>query len=97
MKATSVFLLCILGAALLSTVLCQSAIGQDSCCFTFHPRRVNKDLIRSYSFTDPKCPKAGAIFVIVKKNVNICVDPSLAWVENTMKYLDEKNNQWRSD
>ncbi|XP_012716845.1 C-C motif chemokine 36.1 [Fundulus heteroclitus] len=93
MKATSVFLLCILGAALLSTVLCQNGIGPDNCCFKFYPRRVKRDLIRSYNFTDHRCPKAGAIFVTVKNNQNICVDPSLAWVENTMKYLDEKNLQ----
>uniref|UniRef100_A0A3B5LA39 Chemokine interleukin-8-like domain-containing protein n=1 Tax=Xiphophorus couchianus TaxID=32473 RepID=A0A3B5LA39_9TELE len=42
MKAQHVFLLCVLGAALLSTVLCSNGIGPDDCCFKFYRRQIRK-------------------------------------------------------
>uniref|UniRef100_UPI0037E98C2D C-C motif chemokine 36.1 n=1 Tax=Semicossyphus pulcher TaxID=241346 RepID=UPI0037E98C2D len=90
MRASHILLLCMLGAALLSSVLCSSEIGPDDCCFKFYPRRVNKTLIRSYYMTDYRCPKTGAILV-TKKGRNICVDPNLSWVEGIMKHVDESS------
>ncbi|KAM6909496.1 C-C motif chemokine 36.1 [Xenentodon cancila] len=91
MRTTQILLLCILGAALLSTVLCNNGIGPDDCCFKFYPRRINKILIASYYMTDYRCQKTGAIFVTKKTGRHICVDPNLSWVENIMKTVDENS------
>ncbi|XP_032439201.1 eotaxin-like [Xiphophorus hellerii] len=91
MKAQHVFLLCVLGAALLSTVLCSNGIGPDDCCFKFYRRQMKKTAIRSYYFTDYRCPKAAVILVTEQNRRHICVDASLLWVENMMRHLDEKD------
>ncbi|KAM3590292.1 uncharacterized protein V6R79_007099 [Siganus canaliculatus] len=62
----------------------------DDCCFSFYPRRLNKNLVREYDLTDDRCSKRGVI-LITKKSRRICADPGLTWVENIMKSLDESN------
>ncbi|KAI3376628.1 hypothetical protein L3Q82_017062 [Scortum barcoo] len=86
MRTSYILLLCILGAALLSSVNCRIQIGPD-CCFKFYPRRVNRKLVRSYYLTDYRCPKSGVILVTQKAHY-ICADPSLSWVESIMKSVD---------
>ncbi|XP_044039701.1 C-C motif chemokine 3-like [Siniperca chuatsi] len=90
MKTSHIFLLCILGAALLYSVICSNEVGPDDCCFKFYPRRVKKNLIHSYYMTDYRCPKTGAILV-TQKSRHICADPNLSWVENIMKSVDESS------
>ncbi|XP_051231294.1 C-C motif chemokine 3-like [Dicentrarchus labrax] len=89
MRTSHILLLCILGAALLSSVICSNGTGPDDCCFKFYPRKINKKLIRDYILTDNRCPKTGVI-LITQKSRHICADPSLSWVENIMKCVDEK-------
>uniref|UniRef100_A0A3Q2E6F9 Chemokine interleukin-8-like domain-containing protein n=1 Tax=Cyprinodon variegatus TaxID=28743 RepID=A0A3Q2E6F9_CYPVA len=89
MKAVNIFLLCFLGAALLSAVLCDNTTGPDGCCFQFYPWRIMKSFIGSYYYTDHRCPKA-AVFGHNKESENICLDPNLVWVERIMRHLDEK-------
>ncbi|GAA6221708.1 C-C motif chemokine 3-like [Lates japonicus] len=89
MRTVHILLLCIVGAALLSPVVCNSAIGPDDCCFSFYPRRVKKDLVKGYYMSDHRCPRTGVVLV-TQKGRNICVDPNLSWVQNIMKYVDEK-------
>ncbi|XP_071333646.1 C-C motif chemokine 36.1 [Trachinotus anak] len=90
MRTLHVFLLCMLGAALLSLVVCNSAIGPDDCCFTYYPRRVKKTLVSSYYMTDHRCPRS-AVILVTNKSRNICVDPNLSWVQGIMKFVDEKS------
>ncbi|KAF3697543.1 C-C motif chemokine 14 Chemokine CC-1/CC-3 [Channa argus] len=85
----NILLLCILGAALVSTVVCQTLIGPKECCFDFYPRRIKKDLIRSYYMTDNQCSKTGIILVTARSH--ICMDPADAWVQSIKKTLDEKS------
>ncbi|TKS92602.1 hypothetical protein D9C73_027412 [Collichthys lucidus] len=64
MRTSHILLLCILGAALLPSVICSSAIGPDDCCFKFYPRRVMKNLIKSYYLSDHRCSKAAVIQIL---------------------------------
>ncbi|XP_029932398.1 C-C motif chemokine 36.1 [Myripristis murdjan] len=89
MPSSQVLLLCILGAALFSTVLANNGISPEDCCFAFYPRRVNKNLIASYYLTDQRCTRTGAI-IVTKRGKHICVDPNLSWVQGIMKLLDER-------
>ncbi|XP_008303853.1 C-C motif chemokine 4-like isoform X1 [Stegastes partitus] len=91
MRTTYILLLCVLGAAMLSTVICQPSLGPDECCFTYYPRRLNKNLIGSYEMTDHRCAKPAVILVTKQKSRRICVDPSVPWVGGIMKYLDERS------
>ncbi|XP_041840825.1 C-C motif chemokine 13-like isoform X1 [Melanotaenia boesemani] len=91
MRTAHILLLCILGAALLSAVNCNNEIVPKECCFTFYPRRLNKTLIKSYRMTDHHCPKSGVIFVTKKLGRQICVDPTLSWAENIMRFVDESS------
>uniref|UniRef100_A0A3Q1G8W0 C-C motif chemokine n=1 Tax=Acanthochromis polyacanthus TaxID=80966 RepID=A0A3Q1G8W0_9TELE len=88
MRAVCMFLLCILGAAMLSTVLCATSSGPDSCCFSYYSRRIRKDFIISYRITDNRCNKPGVILT-TQGSVNICADPSLSWVQSIMRDIDE--------
>uniref|UniRef100_A0A3P8TG64 C-C motif chemokine n=1 Tax=Amphiprion percula TaxID=161767 RepID=A0A3P8TG64_AMPPE len=90
MRTAYILLLCVLGAAMLSTVTCDNSIGPDNCCFTFYPRRIKKDLIVRYYMADNRCAKPGVILV-TQKSRNICADPSLSWVEGIMKNIDENS------
>ncbi|XP_047442632.1 C-C motif chemokine 4-like, partial [Mugil cephalus] len=87
MKTAHILLLCILGAALLSPVLCNNALGRDNCCFAYYTRRIRKDLIKSYYMTDNRCPIPAAILVTTRSR-HICVDPSESWVVSIMRHLD---------
>ncbi|KAK2862663.1 hypothetical protein Q5P01_002196 [Channa striata] len=89
MKTAHILLLCILGAALVSTVVCDNSSNPDDCCFKFYPRRVKKALVKEYFMTDHRCPRTGVILV-TQKSRRICVEPSLSWVEGIMKTLDER-------
>ncbi|KAK2900213.1 hypothetical protein Q8A73_013342 [Channa argus] len=61
MKTTHILLLCILGAALVSTVVCDNSINPNDCCFKFYPRRMKKDLVKDYYVTDHRCPRTGVM------------------------------------
>ncbi|XP_041635738.1 C-C motif chemokine 36.1 [Cheilinus undulatus] len=88
MRSAHILLLCMLGAALLSSVLSSNAITPDNCCFQFYPKRLDKKLVREYSVTDERCPKRGIILVL-KKGRRVCVDLSAPWVEGIMRHVDE--------
>ncbi|XP_047439613.1 C-C motif chemokine 4-like [Mugil cephalus] len=87
MRTIHILLLCILGAALLSPVLCNNGFGPDKCCFDYYTRRIRKDSITSYVKAHSHCPKAATILV-TKRSRYICVDPNEPWVLDIMKYLD---------
>uniref|UniRef100_A0A3B5L971 Chemokine interleukin-8-like domain-containing protein n=1 Tax=Xiphophorus couchianus TaxID=32473 RepID=A0A3B5L971_9TELE len=85
MKAANILLLCMLGAALLSTVLCGNM--PVDCCFDLFKYRMDKNLFSSYYKTDPRCSSSGIVLITHRKR-NICADPSQPWVKNVMNFLD---------
>ncbi|XP_034471189.1 eotaxin-like [Hippoglossus hippoglossus] len=90
MRALHVLLLCVLGAALLSSVLCNNGLGPDDCCFGFYQGELAKARISSYQDTDSRCPRKAVLFT-TKKSHEICVDPKLPWVQSIMQQLDEES------
>ncbi|XP_070849932.1 C-C motif chemokine 3-like 1 [Chaetodon trifascialis] len=60
------------------------------CCFKFYPRRMNKNLIKSYFLTAARCPKPAVVLVSLKSR-HICADPNLSWVKNIMKSVDARS------
>ncbi|XP_036072602.1 C-C motif chemokine 4-like [Oryzias melastigma] len=88
MKTSAVLLLCMLGAAVFSSVCCSRSIGPDNCCFKFYPGRIPENRIDSYILTDNRCPKPG-IILKTEKGSNVCVDPSQSWVKDLIQSLRE--------
>ncbi|CAN9509694.1 unnamed protein product [Ophioblennius macclurei] len=88
MKTTAVVLLCLVAAAVFTTVLCQER--GPSCCLSYYPRRISKKYIESYFVTDSRCPKPG-IILITKKQKEICVDPNETWLQNLTTALDKES------
>ncbi|XP_026209226.1 uncharacterized protein LOC113157825 [Anabas testudineus] len=62
----------------------------DKCCFKFITIAVSMKRIRSYYWTDERCPTPAVIFVTQRSN-RICVDPVHDWVQSIMNDLDKKN------
>ncbi|XP_054914504.1 eotaxin-like [Poeciliopsis prolifica] len=89
MKAVHILLLCMLGAALLASVLCNSGNSPVDCCFDFVKNRLNKNLMSSYEKTDPRCSLRG-IVLTTKKGRSICVDAKQPWVKTIIDFLEKK-------
>ncbi|PWA14796.1 hypothetical protein CCH79_00014539 [Gambusia affinis] len=90
MKAANILLLCMLGAALLSTVLCHSGNMPADCCFSFVKQRMDKNLMSSYHKTDHRCSLSG-IILTTKRGRSICVDPEQPWVNTIIDFLNKKS------
>ncbi|XP_007555942.1 PREDICTED: eotaxin-like isoform X4 [Poecilia mexicana] len=90
MKAVNILLLCVLGAALLSSVLCNSGNNPVDCCFNFFKNQMNKSLFSSYYKTDRRCSLSG-IVLITKKGRSICVDGKQPWVKTITDFLEKKS------
>ncbi|XP_020515320.1 C-C motif chemokine 3-like 1 [Labrus bergylta] len=90
MRSAHVLLLCMLGAALLSSGLCSDEPGLEVCCFRLYSGRVNKNQIRSYFMSDERCQLTAAILV-TKRSLQLCVDPNMPWVKSIMRSLDKES------
>nr|XP_061810489.1 C-C motif chemokine 36.1 [Nerophis lumbriciformis] len=90
MRSTQVFLLCTLAALMLTSVFCNNSSGPEECCFKHFPRRLHSRIFKTYFVTDNRCPIMSVILV-TKKNNSICANPTLGWVKNIMRSLDDSN------
>ncbi|CAN9509695.1 unnamed protein product [Ophioblennius macclurei] len=92
MKTTAVVLLCLVAAAVFTTVLCQGLEpGPKNCCFDYYPKRISKKYIRTYFVTESRCLKPGIILITAKSNKQICVNPNETWVQNLTTALDKES------
>nr|XP_014597252.2 regakine-1 [Equus caballus] len=78
-------------AALHSEASEEPANNQASCCFSFTSRKIPLRFVRDYDWTSELCSMPGVIFH-TKKGRQICTNPSDAWVQQYIRYLDGKSN-----
>ncbi|XP_038183522.1 C-C motif chemokine 8-like [Arvicola amphibius] len=61
-----------------------------SCCFSLTQRKIPLRMLQSYQNTSTQCSLAAVIFK-TKRDKQICADPTQKWVNDYMKFLDQKS------
>nr|XP_012304665.1 eotaxin [Aotus nancymaae] len=93
MKVSATFLWVLLIVAAFSPQgLAQPAFVPTSCCFTLANRKIPLKRLESYRrINSGRCPYNAVVFK-TKLDKDICADPKAKWVQDSMKYLDQKSS-----
>ncbi|XP_029984666.1 C-C motif chemokine 3-like 1 [Sphaeramia orbicularis] len=95
MMKKSVFLvICTLLFSSLAVFASQSIFGPEECCFNHVQKRLPKNNVQDYRWTDRKCAKESVILVMRKGE--LCADPTEEWVMRIIRDQDRKKERLRA-
>ncbi|XP_036125576.1 C-C motif chemokine 13-like [Molossus molossus] len=63
--------------------------SMSTCCFTYTKKKIPLQRLKSYRVTTSQCVRKAVVFR-TKLGKNICANPKENWVQNYVKYLDQK-------
>ncbi|KAI5625346.1 chemokine CCL-CUi precursor [Silurus asotus] len=66
----------------------QNHYNRTTCCFRTSRRQIPARRITGYEVTDCQCLRPGVLFTL-KNGEQVCADPQVEWVKNTMKTIDQ--------
>ncbi|XP_004685082.1 PREDICTED: C-C motif chemokine 4 [Condylura cristata] len=67
-------------------------IGSDpptACCFSYFPRKLNRDIVVDYFDTSSLCSQPAVVF-LTRKGKQICTNSSEPWVQEYVNSLELK-------
>lgn len=68
-----------------------SVLEKTTCCFKFSNAVIPLKLVKSYYWSDSKCPKPAIVFETDKRK--ICVNPETSWVSKHIAKLDNRTTK----
>ncbi|XP_005393959.1 PREDICTED: C-C motif chemokine 4-like [Chinchilla lanigera] len=85
----TVLSLLVIGADFCSPVLSapMSSDPPTACCFSFTQRKLPRNFVVDYYETSSLCPQQAVVFQ-TKKGRQVCANPSEAWVQEHVEYLE---------
>ncbi|XP_016018711.1 eotaxin [Rousettus aegyptiacus] len=92
MKVAAALLYLLLTVAVFNIqLLAQPALVPTICCFNLRNRKISIQQLHSYRrITSSRCPQKAVLFK-TKQAKEICAYPTKKWVQDAMKYLDQKS------
>lgn len=60
------------------------SFGPDDCCFQFFSKRLPKNRVMTYQYTDERCTNKAVLFTM-RNHAKICVNPSEQWVKSIIE------------
>ncbi|XP_042735831.1 C-C motif chemokine 3-like [Lagopus leucura] len=83
-------------AALLLLALCSSAVAHldglpTTCCFSYVPRPIPRNVIASAFPTSSKC-RLPAVILVTKKGKEVCANPEESWVQKRLELFQSQEN-----
>ncbi|XP_038581994.1 C-C motif chemokine 5-like [Micropterus salmoides] len=84
MKNPIILVTCVLLLSSLAVLASQSSFGPDDCCFQFFSKRLPKNRVMTYQYTDERCTNKAVLFTM-RNHAKICVNPSEQWVKSIIE------------
>ncbi|XP_020497725.1 monocyte chemotactic protein 1B [Labrus bergylta] len=81
MKKPVILVTCVLLLSTLTVLASENTYGPAVCCFQFIEKKLSKNRVLTYRYTNKQCPKKAVIFTM-KNGKEFCANPAEQWVKD---------------